>query len=303
MGHRAADRHTQGGGAAHRLPDLPPQVLAERLLLAIYAYGTNTGIRSVAGNAVHGHGEDDIRYVRRRYLTAEVARAIAIEIANATFAARSHTVWGAGSTAVASDSTHFGAFDQNIFTPMALPLRRPRRAHLLARRTQIDGHPLAADRLHRIRSRRDGRRGDPARHHHAGRKQLCRLPRSIRDRVRVDPAARIRPAAPHQTDQQDPAVPAAHRRTRRLPSVGAGHDEPAHPLGHHRRAVRPDDQIRHRDPHRRHLHRGDPAPVYEGQRDPPHLPGDDRGRPRTENHLASPATCANETCNARSTKD
>jgi len=96
--------------------DLPPQVLAERLLLAIYAYGTNTGIRSVAGNAVHGHGEDDIRYVRRRYLTAEVARAIAIEIANATFAARSHTVWGAGSTAVASDSTHFGAFDQNIFT-------------------------------------------------------------------------------------------------------------------------------------------------------------------------------------------
>jgi len=80
VGHRAADRHTQGGGAAHRLPDLPPQVLAERLLLAIYAYGTNTGIRSVAGNAVHGHGEDDIRYVRRRYLTAEVARAIAIEI-------------------------------------------------------------------------------------------------------------------------------------------------------------------------------------------------------------------------------
>ena len=38
-------------------------MLAERLLLAIYAYGTNTGIRSVAGNAVHGHREDDIRYV------------------------------------------------------------------------------------------------------------------------------------------------------------------------------------------------------------------------------------------------
>ena len=292
-----------GVTAAAGRGDLPPQVLAERLLLAIYAYGTNTGIRSVAGNAVHGHGEDDIRYVRRRYLTAEVARAIAIEIANATFAARSHTVWGAGSTAVASDSTHFGAFDQNIFTPMALPLRRPRRAHLLARRTQIDGHPLAADRLHRIRSRRDGRRRDPARHHHAGRRQLRRLPGPVRDRVRVDPAARIRPAAPHQTDQQDPAVPAAHRRTRRLPPAGAGHDEPGHPMGHHRRAVRPDDQIRHRDPNRHRLHRGDPAPIHQGQRDPPHLPGDDRGRPRAENHLASPATCANETCNARSTKD
>jgi TnpA family transposase len=96
--------------------DLAPDVLAERLLLAIYAYGTNTGIRAIAGNATHGHGEDDLRYVRRRYLTAEVARAIAVEIANATFAARAQTLWGAGSTAVASDSTHFGAFDQNIFT-------------------------------------------------------------------------------------------------------------------------------------------------------------------------------------------
>jgi len=67
---------------------IPPDVLAERLLLAIYAYGTNTGIKAVAAGG-HGHSEDDIRYVRRRYLTAEAARAIAIGIANATFAARS----------------------------------------------------------------------------------------------------------------------------------------------------------------------------------------------------------------------
>ncbi|WP_049795707.1 Tn3 family transposase [Frankia sp. EAN1pec] len=96
--------------------DLAPEVLAERLMLAIYAYGTNTGIRAVAGSAQHGHSEDDIRYVRRRYLTAELARTVAVEIANATFAVRAQQVWGAGSTAVASDSTHFGAFDQNIFT-------------------------------------------------------------------------------------------------------------------------------------------------------------------------------------------
>jgi len=94
---------------------LPEHVLAERLLLAIYGYGTNTGIRAVAAGE-HGHGEDEIRYARRRYLTAEAARQIAIEIANATFTARQQTLWGEGSTAVASDSTHFGAFDQNIFT-------------------------------------------------------------------------------------------------------------------------------------------------------------------------------------------
>ncbi len=90
-------------------------VLAERLLLAIYAYGTNTGIKAVAAGG-HGHSEDDIRYVRRRYLTVEAARAIAVGMANATFAARSTELWGTGSTAVASDSTHVRAFDQNIFT-------------------------------------------------------------------------------------------------------------------------------------------------------------------------------------------
>jgi hypothetical protein len=90
-------------------------VLAERLLLAIYAYGTNTGIRAVASGA-HGHSEDDIRYVRRRYLTVEAARSIAVAIADATFAARRQSLWGAGSTAVGSDSTHVRALDQNLLT-------------------------------------------------------------------------------------------------------------------------------------------------------------------------------------------
>ncbi|MFF3617493.1 Tn3 family transposase [Streptomyces sp. NPDC002580] len=94
---------------------LPAEVLAERLMLAIYAYGTNAGIRSVAGGA-HGHTEEEIRYVRRRYLTPEAARQIAVEIANATFAARDAGLWGTGSTAVASDSTHFRSWDQNLFT-------------------------------------------------------------------------------------------------------------------------------------------------------------------------------------------
>ncbi|WP_369266021.1 Tn3 family transposase [Streptomyces harbinensis] len=98
-----------GGGS------LSPEVLAERLLLVIYAYGTNTGIKAVASGG-HGHTEDELRYVRRRYLSAESARAIAVQIANATFAARSAELWGQGSTAVASDSTHVRAYDQNLFT-------------------------------------------------------------------------------------------------------------------------------------------------------------------------------------------
>ncbi|KPI20517.1 transposase Tn3 family protein [Actinobacteria bacterium OK006] len=43
-----------GGGS------LSPEVFAERLLLGIYAYGTNTGIKAVASRG-HGHTEDELR--------------------------------------------------------------------------------------------------------------------------------------------------------------------------------------------------------------------------------------------------
>ncbi|MFB9682048.1 Tn3 family transposase [Streptosporangium vulgare] len=102
---------TAATGSGH----MSPEVLAERLMLVIYAYGTNCGIRQVISGA-HAHTEEDLRYVRRRYLTPEVARTIAVEIADATFAARDAGLWGQGSTAVASDSTHFRAWDQNLFT-------------------------------------------------------------------------------------------------------------------------------------------------------------------------------------------
>jgi hypothetical protein len=95
--------------------DMDPAVMLERLLLCLYGYGTNTGIRTVAAGEA-GHREIELYYVRRRYLTPDLARALAIDIANATFGSRQRSVWGEGSSAVASDSTHFGAWDSNIFT-------------------------------------------------------------------------------------------------------------------------------------------------------------------------------------------
>ena len=94
---------------------LQRSVLWERLLLVAYAYGTNTGISAVAaGN--HGHSEADLRYTARRYFTIDGARLAAIQLADATFAARDPVIWGQSTTTVASDSTHFRAYDQNLFT-------------------------------------------------------------------------------------------------------------------------------------------------------------------------------------------
>ena len=103
---------------------LTPEVLSERLMLAIYGYGTNIGIRGVAAGD-HGHSEDDLRYVRRRFLTPELVRSCAIEIANATFAARDPAIWGQTSTTVASDSKHIGALDQNLLTEWHARYRKP----------------------------------------------------------------------------------------------------------------------------------------------------------------------------------
>ena len=102
---------------------LDRQELFERLLLVIYAYGTGTGIRAAAAGD-HDHSEDDLRYVRRRFLTVEGCREVARIIANATFSARHTALWGEGSSSVASDSTHFSAYDQNIFTEWHSRYRR-----------------------------------------------------------------------------------------------------------------------------------------------------------------------------------
>ena len=58
----------------------------------------------------------DLLYVRQRYLTVDgLRRAIAI-VTNGTLRARDPLVWGDGTTACASDSKHFGAWDQNLMT-------------------------------------------------------------------------------------------------------------------------------------------------------------------------------------------
>jgi hypothetical protein len=89
--------------------------LAEKLILCVFGYGTNIGLRAIAAGG-HNHTEEDLRYIRRRYLSADAVRSFAAAIANATLAARRELIWGPGTGAVASDSTHFGAFDQNLFT-------------------------------------------------------------------------------------------------------------------------------------------------------------------------------------------
>src|SRR5271169_2052608 len=90
-------------------------VLRPRLLLCLNGLGTNAGVQRMAG-LQSGATAKDLAYVRLRYITVDaMRRAIAI-VTNGALRARNPAIWGDGTTACASDSKHFGAWDQNLTT-------------------------------------------------------------------------------------------------------------------------------------------------------------------------------------------
>jgi len=94
---------------------LSPGVLQRRLLLCLYGLGTNAGLKRMCS----GGGEDsyaDLQYIRRRYLTKEQLRSAIAQVCNTIFRVRNPALWGEATTACASDSKKFGAWDQNLMT-------------------------------------------------------------------------------------------------------------------------------------------------------------------------------------------
>ena len=94
---------------------LDRSVLRPRLLLCLNGIGTNAGFQRMAGFQ-SGTTAKDLAYVRRRYITADGLRQAISIVSNGTLHARDPRIWGDGTTACASDSKHFGAWDQNLTT-------------------------------------------------------------------------------------------------------------------------------------------------------------------------------------------
>ncbi len=94
---------------------LDRSVLRPRLLLGLNGIGTNAGFQRMAG-LQSGTTAKDLAYVRRRYITVDALRQAIATVTNGTLHARDPRIWGDGTTACASDSKHFGAWDQNLTT-------------------------------------------------------------------------------------------------------------------------------------------------------------------------------------------
>jgi TnpA family transposase len=89
--------------------------LHKRLLLTLYALGTNMGLKRMA-SAEAGVSFDQLRHIRKRFVHRDALRAAIADVVNAILHVRQPSIWGEGTTSCASDSKQFGAWDQNLMT-------------------------------------------------------------------------------------------------------------------------------------------------------------------------------------------
>jgi len=95
--------------------NLDRAMIQKRLLLGLYGLGTNIGLKRVcAGDQSESYR--DVLYICRRFLTKDALRAAIADVATAIFRVRRPDIWGEGTTACASDSKKYAAWDQNLMT-------------------------------------------------------------------------------------------------------------------------------------------------------------------------------------------
>ena len=93
----------------------PREVIRKRLLLVLYALGTNVGIKRVADGGRHGETEAALRATRHLFINRDNLRTATATLVNATLKMRDPLWWGNG-TACASDSKKFGSWSSNLMT-------------------------------------------------------------------------------------------------------------------------------------------------------------------------------------------
>ena len=103
-------RHLETVG---KYSNLDTDNLVMRLLLSLYAIGTNTGLKriSIANPDV---SETDLHYVKRRCINPTNVKLAIREVINAVISIRDPAVFGTATTTVACDSKKLNSWDQNL---------------------------------------------------------------------------------------------------------------------------------------------------------------------------------------------
>lgn len=218
---------------------LERSVLQPRLLLCLHGIGTNAGLQRMAG-LESGVTAKDLAYARRRYIGVDtLRRAIAI-VADGTLQARNPAIWGSATTACASDSKHYGAWDQNLTTQWhvryggrGIMIYWHVERNSLCIHSQIKSPSIIGSGL-------DDRGRDPSLHRNGGRSAVCRLARTEHRRLCLLPPARIPAAAAAESHPLANTVSPRNRQSGRVCEPTADFEQTDR-LGVGASAVRSDD--------------------------------------------------------------
>lgn len=93
---------------------LNEDVLRKRLLLCAFGFGSNIGLKRMSGIGEFQENYDDLRYVKRRFMTCQNVRFAIQEVVNEIHKIRDPKVWGYGTIACAADSKKMSVWDQNL---------------------------------------------------------------------------------------------------------------------------------------------------------------------------------------------
>lgn len=95
---------------------LSQEEIQKRLIMCLYAIGTNTGLHRISSASTNNITLEDLKYIKRKYINQEDLREAITKIVNAIFKIRNPDIWGESTTACAADSRKFTSWDQNLMT-------------------------------------------------------------------------------------------------------------------------------------------------------------------------------------------
>lgn len=95
---------------------LSQEEIQKRLIMCLYAIGTNTGLHRISSASTDNITLEDLKYIKRKYINQEDLREAITRVVNAIFKIRNPEIWGDSTTACAADSRKFTSWDQNLMT-------------------------------------------------------------------------------------------------------------------------------------------------------------------------------------------
>lgn len=95
---------------------IPQEEIQKRLILSLFAIGTNTGLTSMSSACTNNVSFEELRHIKRKFINQEDLRESITKVVDAIFRIRNTDIWGNATTTCASDSKKFTSWDQNLTT-------------------------------------------------------------------------------------------------------------------------------------------------------------------------------------------